>query len=182
LTTALAGANAAEFAIVDNRCVVPLAPLSTCAIQAVYKPTSAGSKTATLTVTDDTAGSTPATATLVGIGGGPMVTITGPANLGSVLVGTAGTPSTYTISNTGGTATGALTVAASGAEFVIGGDLCSGLPLAANKTCMFTVTFSPTSVGMKAAVLSVSSAGSVLGSLHVQGTGVVAVVGADGGT
>ena len=172
LTTApLGGANAADFAITDNKCVVPLAPLTTCAIQVVFKPTAVGARTATLTVTDATAGSTPATATLNGTAiAGTALAITGAANLGSVTIGQAGTASTYTITNSGGTATGALLVAA-GPQFTIGSDLCSGLSLAAAKTCTFTVTFSPTSAGAQSAVLSASSGGTTLAQLIVQGTG-----------
>jgi hypothetical protein len=177
LTTApLGGANAADFAITDNKCVVPLAPLTTCAIQVVFKPTAVGARTATLTVTDATAGSTPATATLNGTAiAGTALAITGAANLGSVTIGQAGTASTYTITNSGGTATGALLVAA-GPQFTIGSDLCSGLSLAAAKTCTFTITFSPTSAGVQSAVLSASSGGTTLATLQIQGTGVPATV------
>jgi len=176
LTTApLSGANAGDFAIASNNCVVPLAPLTTCAIQVVFKPTAVGARTATLTVTDATAGSTPATTVLNGTAiAGSALAITGAANLGTVSVGQAGTALTYTITNSGGTPTGALAVAA-GAQFAIGSDLCSGLPLAAAKTCTFTVTFSPTSGGVQSAVLSASSGGTTLAQLQVQGTGVLVV-------
>jgi len=63
----LAGANADQFAITDNKCLVPLASVATCPITVVFKPTAAGTKTAFLTVTDATPGSTPVTANLTGI-------------------------------------------------------------------------------------------------------------------
>ena len=176
LTTALSGVNASDFAITDNKCVVPLGPLSVCAIQVVFKPATVGTKIATLTVTDATAGSTPVSATLNGTAiGTPAVAITGAGNLGTVTVGQAGPASTYTITNSGGSATGALAVAAGDAEFAIGSDLCSGLPLAAGKTCTLTVAFSPTSAGVKSAVLNASSGGAVLGTLQIQGTGAAVV-------
>jgi len=169
LNTALGAANAADFAIADNKCVVPLAPLTICAIQVVFKPTSAGARVATLTVGDAIAGSSLATATLNGTGYSlPTLAVTGATNLGTVQVGQAGTPATYTVTNAGGAATGALTVAAGGAEFSIGSDLCSGLSLAASKTCTFTITFRPTSVGVHSAVLTASSAGTTLGTLQIQ--------------
>jgi hypothetical protein len=66
LAAAITGST--DFAIVSNECVVPLAPLSTCKIQIEFKPTSIiDTKTGTLTVTDSTAGSAPATTTLTGI-------------------------------------------------------------------------------------------------------------------
>jgi len=66
LTTTLAGVNASDFVITDNKCLLPLASLSTCAIQMVFKPTSEGSKGATLSVSDATPGAAPASASLNG--------------------------------------------------------------------------------------------------------------------
>ena len=173
LSPALGGTNDTDFAITDNKCVVPLAPLTTCAIQVVFKPAAVGTRGATLTVADATAGSTPAIATLNGTGySQPSLAITGAANLGTVQVGQAGTPVTYTVTNAGGIATGALTVAVGGLEFSIGSDLCTGLSLAASKTCTFTVTFRPTSTGVKSALLTASSGGTTLGNLQIQGMAV----------
>ena len=177
LTAALGGANASEFSITDNRCVVPLVPLGVCAIQVVFNPTTPGSKTATLTVTDATAGSTPTTATLSGTAiAGPTAIITGTANLGSVIVGQAGTATTFTVTNTGGSATGPLAIAVGDLSFTIGSDLCSGQSLSPAKTCTFTVTFTPKSVDVKSAVVTVSSGGTPLGQLQIQGTGLAVPV------
>ena len=175
LTTALAGASASEFAVTDNKCVLPLAPLSTCAIQVVFKPVSAGNKGASLTVTDATSGSTPATASLIGTAvGPPALAITGPADMGSVVVGQSGISATFTVTNSGGTASGALTLTASDAQFAIGSDLCSGLALGVSKTCTLTVSFNPTSVGAKSAILGVFSGGLVWATRQIQGTGLPA--------
>jgi hypothetical protein len=175
LTITLGGVNAADFAITDNKCVGSLAPLTTCAIQVVFKPASAGgSKTATLTVTDAIAGSIPAIANLSGFGSSPpAVVIAGAANLGVVPVGQAGTPSTYTVTNTGGIATGALTVAVDSDQFVIGDDQCTGLPLAPGNTCTFTIAFCPTSSGAESAGLSVSFGETSPLTLPIQGTGLL---------
>jgi len=170
LTTKLVGPAADEFAIVDNECAGPLASRSTCTIQVVFKPTTAGPRVATLTVTDDAASSTPATVALFGGERGAMLSITGPPNLGWVWVGRAGTASTYTITNTGQTATGSLTVTGSDPEFAVGRDLCSSVSLAPGKTCTLDVTFVPTSEGDKVAMLGVSSGGTPLGALQVRGT------------
>jgi hypothetical protein len=172
LSTALAGANADQFTILNNKCVVPLVSLGICEIQVVFKPTTAGAKTATITVTDATAGSTPASAVLNGTAvGTPVVAVTGTGNLGSVAVGKAGTPSTFTVTNSGAAPTGVLTVTGSDPQFAIGSDLCSAAALGAGKTCTFTVTFSPTAAGATSAVLNISSGGTVLGTLQIQGTG-----------
>ena len=67
LTTSLAGPNADQFAIADSTCVAPLAPLATCTVGVLFNPTSTGTKSATLTVTDATPGSLPITASLSGV-------------------------------------------------------------------------------------------------------------------
>lgn len=175
LKTTLGGTDLDQFTITDNKCVVPLAPLGVCSMLVVFSPTSAGTKTATITVTDPTPGVAPVTTILTGIPtSGPSVTITGPAALGSVAVGKSGAATTYTVTNSGAATTGVLAVSAGDPQFVIGNDQCSSQTLAAAKTCTFTVTFAPTSVGSKSAVLSVSSAATPLGTLQIGGTGTAA--------
>jgi len=179
LNTTLTGANLDQFTITDNKCVVPLASLGVCSIQVVFSPTSAGTKAAGITVTDATVGSTPAATVLTGTAlAAPTAVVTGAATLGSVAVGKAGTASTFTITNSGGATTGALSLSADDPEFAIGGGTCSGQTLAAAKTCTFTVTFSPTSVGDKSAVLSVSAGATVLGTFQIGGTGTIPPTGA----
>ncbi|HZQ92256.1 MAG TPA: choice-of-anchor D domain-containing protein [Terriglobales bacterium] len=62
---AIAGANAAEFTQ-TNPCPATLAPGASCAINVVFSPFSAGSRTATLVITDDAPGS-PHTVALTGV-------------------------------------------------------------------------------------------------------------------
>jgi hypothetical protein len=174
LTTAtLGGPNAGDFAITDNKCVVPLAPLATCAIQVVFKPTLVGAETATLTVTDATVGSTPATATLIGTAIAPaMLAITGVQDLGIVTVGETGTASIYTLANSGGTASELLLVASVDAQFVVGNDMCTGFALAVAATCTFTVTFTPGAEGVRTTVLTAKSGAEVAAQKQIQGTGM----------
>ncbi|HJX51485.1 MAG TPA: choice-of-anchor D domain-containing protein [Polyangia bacterium] len=178
LSVSLVGLNSDQFVITKNTCLVPLStPASggnSCSISVVFKPTMLANASATLVVTDGTATVTSALTSVV-IAPATLA-ITGAANLGTVSVGQAGTASTYTITNSGGTASGVLTVSLTArAEFSIGSDLCSGLALAAAKTCSFTVTFSPTSAGVKSAVLIASSGGTLLASLQMTGISVSAV-------
>jgi hypothetical protein len=177
LTAAISGTGAAQFAMTDNQCSTALAGApATCTIKVVYKPTAAGVVTASLTVTDATVGSTPVSAILNGsavIEG--FLTIAGPQNLGdAVTVKQSSAAATFTVSNGGGTDSDLVKVATTDAQFAINNDLCSGLPLAAGKTCTFTVTFSPSSAGLKTTVLAVSSGLTVEAQKQIQGTGVVA--------
>jgi hypothetical protein len=168
----LAGANPDQFAITDNKCLVPLAALSSCPITVVFKPTADGTKTATLTVTDATPGATPASATLSGVVAlsGPMLTITGATDLGVVVAGSAGTPTSYTITNSGQTASDPLTVAPEDSQLAIGSDLCMGTSLAPSKTCTFSLTFAPTSLGIVTTLVDVFSGGMVLASHQIRGS------------
>ena len=67
LTKVIGGANATEFVITNDGCVLPLAALATCTVQVVFKPTTPGTKAATITVSDPTGGSTPASETMSGV-------------------------------------------------------------------------------------------------------------------
>jgi hypothetical protein len=179
VTAALGGTGAAQFSITDNRCSGVLTGLTTCTVAVAYAPTAAGNVTATLTATDATVGSTPAVANLSGTAVTPgVLAIAGASDLGSVTVGAAPATSTFTVTNTGGSATDAVTIAASDPQFAIGNSLC-GPPLAAAATCTFTVSFAPASAGLKTTVLTASSGTVVSGQKPIQGTGVAAPKGAD---
>jgi hypothetical protein len=167
-------AGATDFAITSNDCVVPLTALGVCKIQVTFKPTSAtpAAKTGTLTVVDATVGSTPATAALTGTAiAASAVSITpNPSDFGTVEVGQTKT-STFTVKNTGGTATDAIVIGASSAEFVVDAALCNNLPLAPAATCAFTVAFKPAlPAGAKSASVVVTQAGAAIASSQVTGT------------
>ena len=162
--TAAITAGAADFSILSNACAAPLPSLSVCTIQVAFRPTSAGAKTGTLTVTDATAGSTPATAALTGTGTAPAaVAITpGSADFGTVIIGASKTI-TLAMQNNGGTATDTLTVSIADAEFVITSDTCTGQPLAGQGQCTFAVRFTPaTPAGQKSSPVRVTQTGGVL--------------------
>jgi hypothetical protein len=66
---------------------------------------------------------------------------------------------TFTLANTGGQATGALTDTLTGvAAFTVTGDTCTGISLAAGGTCTVTVRFAPASMATDTATLTAASA------------------------
>ena len=173
VTATLDGANPDQFAITGNKCLVPPASPTTCAITVAFRPTSAGATTAVLTVTDATPGATPASATLSGGAlTGPILTITGAADLGTVSIGLVGTSAAYTMTNSGQTATGALSVIAEDHQFTIGSDLCTGTSLAPAKTCTFAIAFRPTLTGIVTSLVDALSGGVLLASLQIHGDGL----------
>ena len=158
--------------LIDNQCIVALTANNFCKINVVFKPTAAGAKTLTLTVTDASAPLTSLVATVNAVGT-PLgsLTLTGTTDFGTVAVGQTSTPAlVYTVSNPPGqTDTGPLTIAASDAQFVVSADGCSGLPLATGKSCTVSLVFKPTVAGAASATLSASAPGTPAAVLTLKG-------------
>lgn len=167
--------GATDFTIASNDCVVPLAPLGVCNIQVAFNPASAGDKKGTLSVTDANAPTTPVTAALSGtaVTSGTVVVTPATADFGSIEVGQSSQPTTFTAKNSGGSATEALAISSSNAEFVVGSDTCSGLPLAAAGSCTFTVTFVPATAatGKKTVIGVTQTGGALLATASATGVG-----------
>ena len=81
---------------------------------------------------------------------------------------------TFTLANSGGTATGALTDTLTGAAaFTITGDTCTGISLAVGGTCTVTVRFAPASTATGTATLTAASVNPAVTATDVlTGTGV----------
>ena len=124
------GSNASAFMVSSNNCVTSLAAGSFCTISLAFTPTAVGSATATLTVSDNAAGS-PQTSALSGTGAAPAV---------APDFTVAGTPTSQDVVS-GARATYMLSIAPTVGTFAQGVLLtASGLPPGA------TVTFAPASV------------------------------------
>jgi hypothetical protein len=97
-----------------------------------------------------------------------------PFDYGQVGTGQASSPQTFTLANTGGQATGALTDTLTGsAAFTLTGDTCTGISLAPGETCTVTVRFAPASISTFAATLTAASADpAVTATDALTGTGV----------
>ena len=81
---------------------------------------------------------------------------------------------TFTLANTGGQATGALTDTLTGAAaFTVTGDTCTGTSLGAGATCTVTVRFAPASIAAFSATLTSASANpAATATVALSGTGV----------
>jgi hypothetical protein len=64
---AIAGANPGDFAIAATTCGATLAPATSCTVDVTFTPTKRHTRSGTLAITDNTAGS-PDSAALTGIG------------------------------------------------------------------------------------------------------------------
>ncbi|HUH01960.1 MAG TPA: choice-of-anchor D domain-containing protein, partial [Kofleriaceae bacterium] len=151
LAVGIAGGDAADFSIDTDGCDgAPLAAAASCEIEISYMPAQAGSSAATLTVSGSPGGDL--SAVLSGDAVSPGALAISPTDHGfpAVVVGDSGTAATFTVTNTGGTTTGALSVALTGSDmdqFTIGANGCSGQTLAGSATCTVAVALTPGSAG-----------------------------------
>jgi hypothetical protein len=157
-----------------NNCPGTLAASASCAINVTFTPTATGTRTGTLSVNDNAAGS-PQTVALAGTGLSALAALT-PASLAftSTAVGTTSAAQTVTLTNQGN---GSLSITNIG----ITGDYaqtnnCSST-LASSASCTINVTFTPTATGTRSSTLAVTD--SATGSpqtVTLSGTGLSAAV------
>jgi hypothetical protein len=156
LTITLGGTSAQDFAIRNNTCLAPLAPLKTCDFDLVVMASTPGTKTATVTASSLVGGMAVATLSAV-VDAAAQLTVT-PTMLafGNIAAGATSLAQTIEVKNTGGATTSVLTATSTTGEFVITANTCGGATLSPNATCTVSVAFKPISQGQKSAVVSVS--------------------------
>jgi hypothetical protein len=142
----------------SNNCGTQLSGPAACTISVFFAPAQLGSQSGTLTVYDALRTQT---VSLTGIGLQPAVLSASPSSLtfSSQQIGVPSTPQTVTVSNTGGAAmdnVGFQLTGAAAASYSLGTTTC-GATLAAGASCTVPVVFTPSSTGVVAASLVVSS-------------------------
>jgi hypothetical protein len=173
ISATITGTNAEQFVITVPGCLAPLAGATGCALQVACLPTSVGTKSATLKVADASGAATSVSAALTcNALAPPTLTVTGTANLGSVAIGSTGTPQTFTVKDTGATASGTLSVTISDPQFVKSSDTCTGTSLDAGASCTVVVSLHPTSLGSLNAILNVTAASGNPGFIQLSGIGL----------
>jgi len=169
---AFTGANSGDFAQTNN-CGTSVAAGANCTINVAFTPAALGTRSATLTVTDDATNS-PQTASLSGTGVPPAVSVS-PISLSfgtqSLLVTSA--PQNVTLSNTGfgPVAISGVAITGTNAGNFAQTNNC-GSSLAVGASCTISVTFTPSSMGNESATLMISdNAGDSPQQVSVAGTG-----------
>lgn len=183
-TIALGGTNAADFAIQPSASTCNAGGQvgfdTSCQIAVSFMPQAAGTRSATLTVTDDAVGGAQ-TINITGTAVPPPAVISVPPL--SLLfsgqgIGTMSTAQTVTITNSA--ATGAASLTVSGLTFTGAnpGDFAAtgcAAAVAPGGTCVISVTFTPTVAGARSATLQIASnATNGLQTIAVSGTGLAA--------
>jgi PQQ-like domain len=159
---AISGSNAADFLIYTNTCGASLAASSSCAATILFAPTTTGTRTASLTFTDD-AGTQSVGVT--GLGTSPSGTVSvSPTSLswGSFAVGANGGSKVATLQNGSAASISISSVSVTGAnvaDFAISSKTC-GTTLASGASCTATISFSPEASGVRSASLQFSDGGS----------------------
>ena len=181
---AITGANPGDFSLspAGNCPILPTTlssnpPNNLCTINVLFKPTTTGLRSASVTVTDNADGS-PQSVPLSGTGTSPGVNFSLPnLTFGPQDVSTSSTPPmTVMLSNTGN---GPLTISSIGFTGTNPGDFSqtnncpsSSSTLNQNSACTISVTFTPTATGSRSALLTVTDdATTSPQTLSVSGTG-----------
>ncbi|MBL9016285.1 MAG: choice-of-anchor D domain-containing protein [Myxococcales bacterium] len=177
----LTGAQAAQFNIVSQNCTgVVLQPggANSCTVIARYSPTATGAAAANLNVTGTPGGTGVANLSGTGNAVGSLTFNPTTHDFLTVNVGAASAPQQFTLSNPGGSPIGPLTLATGGAnanqfQIVAGTDTCTGQTLLPTVgTCTISVTFNPTSAGLKNGTLQATAPSGTF-SATLTGTGIV---------
>jgi trimeric autotransporter adhesin len=162
-----------DFAQTSNCPLSPntLAAKLSCTISVSFTPTALGARTGTLTVTDS-APNSPQTAQLTGTGTAPVSTSPTALTFASQLFGSTSAAKSVTVTNN-------QTVPISISGITTSGDFaqtstCPSAPntLGAGATCAISVTFTPTAVGTRTGILTITDNASVSQqTVSLSGTG-----------
>ncbi len=141
-----------DFLESDN-CPASLTAGATCEVEIVFGPTKVGTRTGTLTIVTNSYFNNMLTINLSGVGGGLVYTPTS-INFGAFTLGKSSTVQKITYTNKSTTAATFTSVTSNNAEFAITANTCTG-SLAANKSCIISVVFTPSAVGTRSATITV---------------------------
>lgn len=139
-------AASGDFSVSSNACTGAVAIGNACSIQITFKPTATGTRTGTLTLTDN-AGNSPQSFNLSGtaVASAPIVSLTSSSlTFTSQTVGTTSPVQMVTLNNTGNAA---LSITSISASQSFGQTNTCGSSVSAGANCTISVTFSPTAVG-----------------------------------
>ena len=179
LTLITASLSAGDFTA-TNSCGASLNPHSTCAISIEFVPTAVGTRTATITVTDQFRAQTVAVS---GTGVAPPGVSLSPKSLSfpATGVGLSAPAQTLTLTNNGGLPLHLANTALS-PGFMIASSTC-GSTLAATTSCNLVIVFSPTAAGAVSGTLTLTDDAPSGGqTTNLTGTGIDYTLAANGNT
>jgi hypothetical protein len=157
-----------------NNCGSSVPANGTCTINVSFTPSTTGTRTGTLTVTDNAA-SSPQTASLSGTGISSSISVSPPSlNFNNQVLNTTSAGSSVTVTNNGATNVTVNSLAISGNYSET--DNCSGVTLVPNQSCTVTIKFTPTVLATVPGALTINdTAGGAPHLVSLTGTGIVPV-------
>jgi Abnormal spindle-like microcephaly-assoc'd, ASPM-SPD-2-Hydin len=169
----VAGSDPGDFSVSDTGCaaVVTLAPTDTCSITVAFNPTATGARSAVISVNDNDPQSGTQTVNVSGTGTPSSVGFS-PASVtyaNPIPAGTASPAHVVTVRNLTSSPmpiTGTALGGANPRNFLRSADTCTGTTLQPNATCTVRITFTPSAVGRRTAVLAVRDTGAVAPHTH----------------
>jgi hypothetical protein len=163
----------------SNNCAGSVAASGSCTLNVTFSPAAAGVLSGTLTITDNSNGTTGSrqTVTLSGNGAAFLVSLSASSlNFASQVAETSSTAQTETITNEGTTNLAISTASIGGTnagDFANSADTCTGTSVAPNGSCAVSVTFTPATTGNRSASLNfATSASGSLPTVSLAGLGI----------
>jgi hypothetical protein len=159
-----------------NNCSASVAPSGSCTISVKFAPTAAGTRTGSIAISDNAAGSPQyINLTGMGTGGSPIATLsTNSLTFAGQAVGTTSSAQSVTLSNTG---TGSLNISsiASSGDYAQTNNCPASLAASAN--CTISATFTPTTTGTRSGTVTIiDNASSSPQTVGLTGTGLAPAV------
>jgi hypothetical protein len=176
-TPTIDGANAGDFVFgPGNTCAgASLAANATCQVLVRFAPTTTGTRTASVTIPTNAAGS-PSTVALSGTGIAPQADVTPTSiDFGIGTVGVSSGPQVVTLANQGTADMHVSGLSLSGAapgDFTTSGDTCTGATVAPDASCTVSVSFKPTATGSRGASLTFATDSAVAAVVALSGVGI----------
>ena len=140
-----------------NTCGASVAAGKNCSIAVSFKPTTTGSRTGTLAIIDNASGSPQATS-LSGTGVLPVKLSATSVTFASTKVGKTSSSKSVTVTNNQPVAV-SLSLGLDGTDpgdFAIASSTTCAATLAANRNCVYTLTFAPAAKGTRSAILTIA--------------------------
>jgi hypothetical protein len=155
-----AGTDPGDFAQTNNCTVAVIRPGQSCTINVTFTPAATGTRTASLSITDNGGGS-PQTVSVTGTGtssGNPVVTLAPTSlNFGKQVLGISSAAQPVTLTNTGTAVLNLTSIAIAGTDPADFSETNNcGTTVAANASCTINVTFDPTMGGTRTGTVSVT--------------------------
>ena len=163
VTTATLGSpNPGQFTISNDLCSgQTVAPAGTCTVKVAFAPTSVGAKTSSLDIASDATNGT-VSVPLSGTGTARVSISPASNGFGNQRVGTVSAPVDFTVTNLDTVAVNVSDITfglPNPGQFDLVSEDCTTGPIAASGHCTITVAFSPSSVGAKSTLVTVTSDG-----------------------